>query len=106
MKTIKERIVDLLEMRNKEDIAQSISDLLEDHKEFTVLELYREYIFKDHETGEDVGGYNFVVPPTKGEFFVTHNGIYEILQVTHVYDPEARPGTIHVRKAREFKTAG
>lgn len=106
MKTFKQRIADLLEMRTKEEIANSIGDLLEDYKEFTVLELYREYIFIDNETKEDVGGFNFIVPPAKGEFFVTHKGIYEILQVTHVCDPNRRPGTIHVRKAREFKTAG
>ncbi|MDV3490956.1 hypothetical protein CMV03_07100 [Elizabethkingia anophelis] len=106
MKTLKERLRNLLDLTSKEETAEELYIILDDYMSSMAVRLEREYHFKDFDTDEDLGGECFVVPPSKGEFYVTHKGIYEVYQVTHVYDSSKRAGTIHLKKARQFKSAG
>lgn len=106
MKTLKERLRGLFDLTSKDETAEELYILLDDYISSVAVRLEREYHFKDFKTGEELGGNCFVTPPSKGEFYVTHKGIYEVLQVTHVYDSSRRAGTIHLKKARQFKSAG
>lgn len=106
MKTLKERLRSLLDLTSKDETAEELYIILDDYMTSMAVRLEREYNFKDFKTGEDLGGNCFVTPPSKGEFYVTHKGIYEVMQVTHVHDSSRRAGTIYLKKAREFKPAG
>ncbi|MCT4156082.1 hypothetical protein HZP35_14165 [Elizabethkingia anophelis] len=106
MKTLKERLRGLFDLTSKDETAEELYILLDDYISSVAVRLEREYHFKDFDTDEDLGGDCFIVPPSKGEFYVTHKGIYEVLNVTHVYDSSKRAGTIYMKKARQFKSAG
>ncbi|WP_454060141.1 hypothetical protein [Elizabethkingia ursingii] len=106
MKTLKERLIALFDLTSKKEIAEELDIILDDLISSVAVRLEREYNFKDFDTGEDVGGDCFVVPPSKGEFYVAHKGIYEVMQVTHVHDSSRRAGTIYLKKARDLKPAG
>lgn len=106
MKTLKERLIGLFDLTSKKEIAEELDIIIDDYMTSMAVRLEREYRFKDFDTDEDLGGNCFVTPPSKGEFYVTHKGIYEVLQVTHVYDSSLRAGTIYLKKARDLKSAG
>ncbi|MFP3835325.1 hypothetical protein [Chryseobacterium sp. SIMBA_028] len=106
MKTLKQRLLDLLGLTTKEDTAQELHDLLDDYKESIAVRLEREFIFSDLDTKELIASDCFITPPMKGEFYATSKGIYEVLYVTHSYNSSREAGRIQVRKVREFKTAG
>lgn len=106
MKALKEKLRSLLDLTSKKEIAEELDIIFDDLISSVAVRLEREYNFKDFKTGEDLGGNCFVTPPSKGEFYVTHKGIYEVLQVTHVYDSSRRAGTIYLKKARDLKPAG
>ncbi|QIY92215.1 hypothetical protein [Chryseobacterium gallinarum] len=102
-KTIKERILNLLNLKEKEEIAQEIANVLDDYKSDLLQSLEREYIFREYETVEYVSNGWFITPPSKGEFYITKDAIYEVLQVTHSYNSSKEAGTIQVKKVRELK---
>lgn len=72
------------------------------------VRLEREFIFRDYEKGNDndknyIASDCFVTPPAKGEYFATKTGIYEILNVTHVFDSSKNAGVIWVKKVRDLE---
>lgn len=101
--TIKESILKLLNLTEKEEIAQELSNILGDYKSYVVMSIQREYILRDFETNEYVASDWFVSPPLNGDFYRMHNAIYEVIQVTHSYRPSSESGTIQVKKVRELK---
>ena len=106
MKTLKERLRSLLDLRSKDETAEELYILLDDYMTSVAVRLEREYHFKDFDTDEIVAGGCFVTPPMKGEFYVAGKNIYEVKQVAHVHDSSRRAGTIYVNKVREIKSAG
>lgn len=102
MKTLKQRLLNLLGLTTKEEAVQELNDILEDYKESIAVRLEREFIFSDLDTKELIASDCFVTPPMKGEFYATSKGIYEVLFITHSYHSSREAGRIHVRKAREF----
>ncbi|AZB01277.1 hypothetical protein EG359_17385 [Chryseobacterium joostei] len=106
MKSFKKSLLDLFNLNSKEEIVNELHDLIDGHKSSIATRLEREFIFTDYDTKEFVATDCFITPPMKGEYYVTNRAIYEVLQVTHAASSLRTPGTIQVRKQREFKTAG
>lgn len=101
MKLIKDGILDLLNTSNKDEIANKLSNLLDNYKEFITLELYKEYNFEDSDTGADLGGSCFITPPSKGEYYELPKGLYEVTQVIHVFHYNQGPGRILMKKVQQ-----
>ncbi|WP_347219343.1 hypothetical protein [Chryseobacterium sp.] len=102
--TIKERILNLLNLSEKEEIAQEIANVLDDYKSDIMRGIEREYMFREFGTNEFVSSDWFVNAPAKGEFYITNNAFYEILQITHSYNSKNEAGVIQVKKVRELKS--
>lgn len=97
----------LFDLKEKEAIAEELTNILDDYISSIAVRLEREFILTDFDTKEFVASDCFMTaPPAKGEFYITSKAIYEVLQVTHSYKPSTEAGTIQVRKVRELKTAG
>lgn len=104
MKTLKQSLLDLLGLTSKEEIAKEINSILDDYKSSIAVRLEREYIFSNIDTKEYIASDCFVSPPIKGEFYITGDAIYEVIQVTHSYKSMQEAGRIQVKKVRELKT--
>ena len=102
--TIKERILNLLNLTEKSEIAQEIGNVLEDYKADIMRGIEREYMFRELGTNEYISSDWFVNAPSKGEFYITNNAFYEVLQVTHSYNSKSEAGVIQVKKVRDLKS--
>lgn len=103
MKTFKEQLLNLLGLKTKEEAAEELSIILNEYISSIASRLESEFIFRDSDTGEDIGGSCYVTPPSKGEFYITDKAIYEVIQVTHSYKPMREAGRIQVKKVRDLK---
>ncbi|WP_185269440.1 hypothetical protein [Chryseobacterium bernardetii] len=104
MKTFKESLLNLLGLKTKEEFAEELNNVLDSYSSSIAVRLESEFIFRDFETSETIGSNCYITPPCKGEFYITDNAIYEVMQVTHSYKQTQEAGTIQVKKVRELKS--
>ncbi|HAO26753.1 MAG TPA: hypothetical protein DCQ68_01845 [Chryseobacterium indologenes] len=101
-KKVNERLLNLLNLTEKDEIAQELFNLLDDYKSNIVMSIQKQYFLRDFETNEYIASDWFISTPINGEFYLTNNAIYEVIQVTHSFGNEA--GTIQVKMQRELKS--
>ena len=92
MKTTKDRLKDLFQMTNKEEIAKEIDILLDDFASTIMVRVEREFTFED-DKGKFLASSCYVSPPSVGEFITISSRMYKVTNVLHCFESNAS-GTI------------
>jgi Tfp pilus assembly ATPase PilU len=94
MNTTTERIVNLFEMTDRNEIAKEIDIILDDMISSIGVRLEREFTFKDSE-GAHIASTCYVSPPRVDDYITVKDKMYKILKIVHCYETNAS-GTIIV----------